>query len=199
MVGLGRMGANMVRRVMRDSHLGVVYDRGAEAVQALVGEGATGSDSLADLVAKMEAPRHVWVMVPAGSATEATVQELGGLLSPGDCVIDGGNSYYKDDVRRSELLKDKGIHFLDVGTSGGVWGLERGYCLMIGGPREAADRLEPIWKTLAPGEGPSPYSIFWQQAFRALTPSRSGASPVNLWLTPSRSRGISVGSSCRSP
>jgi 6-phosphogluconate dehydrogenase len=153
MVGLGRMGANMVRRVMRDSHLGVVYDRGAEAVQALVGEGATGSDSLADLVAKMEAPRHVWVMVPAGSATEATVQELGGLLSPGDCVIDGGNSYYKDDVRRSELLKDKGIHFLDVGTSGGVWGLERGYCLMIGGPREVVERMDPVFASLAPGRG----------------------------------------------
>jgi len=153
MVGLGRMGANMVRRVMHDSHLGVVYDRGAEAVQALVGEGATGSDSLADLVAKMDAPRHVWVMVPAGSATEATVQELGGLLSAGDCVIDGGNSYYKDDVRRSEMLAEKGIHYLDVGTSGGIWGLERGYCLMIGGPREVAERMDPIFASLAPGRG----------------------------------------------
>jgi 6-phosphogluconate dehydrogenase len=153
MVGLGRMGANMVRRVMHDSHLGVVYDRGADAVQALVAEGATGSDSLADLVARLEAPRHVWIMVPAGSATEATVQELGGLLSAGDCVIDGGNSYYKDDVRRSEMLAEKGIHYLDVGTSGGVWGLERGYCLMIGGPKEIAQRMDPIFASLAPGRG----------------------------------------------
>ena len=153
MVGLGRMGANMVRRVMHDSHVGVVYDRAADAVQGLVGEGATGSDSLADLVAKLEAPRHVWVMVPAGAATEATVQELGKVLSPGDCIIDGGNSYYKDDVRRSEMLRDKGIHYLDVGTSGGVWGLERGYCLMIGGPREVVERMDPIFSSLAPGRG----------------------------------------------
>jgi 6-phosphogluconate dehydrogenase len=153
MVGLGRMGANMVRRVMHDSHLGVVYDRGPDAVQALVSEGATGSDSLADLVARLDAPRHVWIMVPAGSATEATVQELGGLLSAGDCVIDGGNSYYKDDVRRSEMLAEKGIHYLDVGTSGGVWGLERGYCLMIGGPREVVQRMDPIFASLAPGRG----------------------------------------------
>jgi 6-phosphogluconate dehydrogenase len=153
MVGLGRMGANMVRRVMHDGHVGVVYNRGADAVRTLVGEGATGSESLADLVSKMEAPRHVWVMVPAGAATEGTVQELGGLLSPGDCVIDGGNSYYKDDVRRSEMLKEKGIHYLDVGTSGGIWGLERGYCLMIGGPREVAERMDPIFASLAPGRG----------------------------------------------
>ena len=143
----------MVRRVMHDSHVGVVYDRAADAVQGLVGEGATGSDSLADLVAKLEAPRHVWVMVPAGAATEATVQELGKVLSPGDCIIDGGNSYYKDDVRRSEMLRDKGIHYLDVGTSGGVWGLERGYCLMIGGTREVVERMDPIFSSLAPGRG----------------------------------------------
>jgi 6-phosphogluconate dehydrogenase len=153
MVGLGRMGANMVRRVMHDGHVGVVYNRGAEAVRTLVGEGATGSESLADLVAKMAAPRHVWVMVPAGAVTEATVQELGGLLSAGDCVIDGGNSYYKDDVRRSEMLAEKGIHYLDVGTSGGIWGRERGYCLMIGGPREVAERMDPIFASLAPGRG----------------------------------------------
>jgi 6-phosphogluconate dehydrogenase len=153
MVGLGRMGANMVRRVMRDGHGGVVYDRGAEAVQTLVDAGSTGSDSLADLVSKLAAPRHVWIMVPAGSATEATVQELGGLLSAGDCIIDGGNSYYKDDVRRSEMLAEKGINYLDVGTSGGIWGLERGYCLMIGGPREIAQRMDPIFASLAPGRG----------------------------------------------
>jgi 6-phosphogluconate dehydrogenase len=153
MVGLGRMGANMVRRVMLDGHAGVVYDRSAEAVQGLVGEGSIGSGSLADLVAALKPPRHVWVMVPAGAATEATVTELGDLLSPGDCVIDGGNSYFKDDVRRSKLLGANGVHYLDVGTSGGVWGLERGYCLMIGGPREIAERMDPIFRALAPGRG----------------------------------------------
>jgi 6-phosphogluconate dehydrogenase len=153
MVGLGRMGANMVRRVMRDGHECVVYNRSPGPVQELVGEGATGSDSLADLVSKLAAPRHVWVMVPAGSATESTVQELSGLLSAGDCIIDGGNSYYKDDVRRSEMLAAKQIHYLDVGTSGGVWGLDRGYCLMIGGPREIAERMDPIFQSLAPGRG----------------------------------------------
>jgi 6-phosphogluconate dehydrogenase len=153
MVGLGRMGANMVRRVMRDGHECVVYNRSPGPVQELVGEGATGSDSLADLVSKLAAPRHVWVMVPAGSATESTVQELSGLLSAGDCIIDGGNSYYKDDVRRSEMLAAKQIRYLDVGTSGGVWGLDRGYCLMIGGPREIAERMDPIFQSLAPGRG----------------------------------------------
>jgi 6-phosphogluconate dehydrogenase len=157
MVGLGRMGANMVRRVMHDSHLGVVYDRGADAVQALVAEGATGSDSLADLVARLEAPRHVWIMVPAGSATEATVQELGGLLSPGDCVIDGGNSYYKDDIRRAKKLREKRIRYVDCGTSGGVWGLERG--MMIGGPKQAVDRLDPVFAALAPGLGNIPRTL----------------------------------------
>jgi 6-phosphogluconate dehydrogenase len=153
MVGLGRMGANMVRRVMGDGHECVVYNRSPDPVRALVDLGATGSESLADLVSKLAAPRHVWVMVPAGSATEATVQELGGLLSEGDCIIDGGNSYYKDDVRRSELLAEKGINYLDVGTSGGIWGLERGYCLMIGGPREVAQRMDSIFASLAPGRG----------------------------------------------
>ncbi len=159
MVGLGRMGANMVRRVMLDGHTGVVYNRSPEPVRALVAEGATGSASLAELVQTLQAPRHVWVMVPAGGATEATVTELGGLLSPGDTVIDGGNSYYKDDVRRSKLLAEHGVHYLDVGTSGGIWGLERGYCLMIGGPREVVQRLDPIFSALAPGRGdvePSP-------------------------------------------
>jgi 6-phosphogluconate dehydrogenase len=153
MVGLGRMGANMVRRVMGDGHECVVYNRSPDPVRALVDLGATGSESLADLVSKLAAPRHVWVMVPAGSVTEATVQELGGLLSEGDCIIDGGNSYYKDDVRRSEMLAERGINYLDVGTSGGIWGLERGYCLMIGGPREVAERMDPIFASLAPGRG----------------------------------------------
>ncbi len=153
MVGLGRMGANMIRRVMRAGHEGVVYNRSPEPVQALVAEGATGSASLAELVSRLEQPRHVWVMVPAGDVTEATVAELGDLLSPGDCLIDGGNSYFKDDVRRAALLKPKGVHYVDVGTSGGIWGLDRGYCLMIGGPREAVDRLDPVFRTLAPGRG----------------------------------------------
>jgi 6-phosphogluconate dehydrogenase len=153
MVGLGRMGANMIRRVMRDGHTGVVFDRSPEAVASLVADGATGADSLADLVAKMAQPRHVWIMVPAGAATEATVDELADLLAPGDTIIDGGNSYFKDDVRRAAKLAPKGIDYIDVGTSGGVWGLERGYCLMVGGPRAAYDRLESIFRSLAPGVG----------------------------------------------
>jgi 6-phosphogluconate dehydrogenase len=153
MVGLGRMGANMVRRLMGDGHECVVYNRSPEPVRALVERGAVGSEGLADLVSKLVAPRHVWVMVPAGAATESTVAELGGLLSAGDCIIDGGNSYYKDDVRRSEMLAAKGIDYLDVGTSGGIWGLDRGYCLMIGGPRAVAERMDPIFTSLAPGRG----------------------------------------------
>jgi 6-phosphogluconate dehydrogenase len=153
MVGLGRMGANMIRRVMRAGHEGVVYNRSAGAVATLQGEGATGATSLADLVAKLTPPRAVWAMVPAGAATEATVDELAGLLEPGDMVIDGGNSYFRDDVRRAQALEPKGIHYVDVGTSGGVWGLERGYCLMIGGPREAAEHLDTIFRALAPGPG----------------------------------------------
>ena len=159
MIGLGRMGANMVRRLMRGGHACVVYDRSAAAVAAMVAEGATGCTSLADLVSKLTPPRAVWVMVPAGTPTEATIVELAGLLQPGDAVIDGGNTHFKDDVRRSAALAPKGIHYLDVGTSGGVWGLERGYCLMIGGPAEAFAQLEPLFRTLAPGESgiaPSP-------------------------------------------
>jgi 6-phosphogluconate dehydrogenase len=153
MIGLGRMGANMVRRLVRGGHTCVVYDRQAEAVQALVSEGAVGADSLPDLVGKLAGPRAVWVMVPSGEPTEATVCELGEHVAPGDIIIDGGNSLYKDDVRRAGVLGPKGIHYVDVGTSGGVWGLERGYCLMIGGPRDAVERLGPIFKTLAPGAG----------------------------------------------
>jgi 6-phosphogluconate dehydrogenase len=153
MVGLGRMGANMVRRLMRGGHECVVSDLNAANVEALAGEGAKPSGSLQDLVAQLTAPRAVWLMVPAGAPTENTVQQLAQLLSPGDSIIDGGNSYFKDDVRRSQSLAAKQIHYLDVGTSGGVWGLDRGYCMMIGGPKEAADRLDPIFKTLAPGPG----------------------------------------------
>ncbi len=150
MIGLGRMGANMVRRLMRDGHKCVVYDLNSDAVAELAGEGATGADSLADLVGKLEPPRNVWIMVPAGYV-QGTVDELAELLEQGDAIIDGGNSYYRDDLDRSTALKPQGIHYLDVGTSGGVFGLERGYCLMIGGPDEAVTRLDPIFATIAPG------------------------------------------------
>lgn len=153
MIGLGRMGANIVRRLMRYGHDCVVYNRTPEKVHQLEAEGATGATSLDDLVQKLTPPRTVWVMVPAGDATEQMVMTLADKLDRGDIIIDGGNSYYKDDVRRSQLLHSKGIHYVDVGTSGGVWGLERGYCLMIGGPQEAVEHLDPILKTVAPGKG----------------------------------------------
>jgi 6-phosphogluconate dehydrogenase len=156
MVGLGRMGANLVRRAMRDGHACVVYDPQASAVQALADDGATGTSALADLVHTLPAPRAVWVMVPAGHVTESVVGELVDLLEPGDCIIDGGNSYYRDDIRRGAEAAAKGIDYLDVGTSGGVWGLERGYCLMIGGPDEAVQRLAPLWDTIAPGVDTAP-------------------------------------------
>ena len=156
MVGLGRMGANMTRRLMRGGHQVVVSDLSADAVKQIAGEGATGSSSLEDLVAKLAPPRAVWIMVPAGGPTEQTVQKLAQHLKKDDAIIDGGNSYFKDDVRRAKELAAKGIHYLDVGTSGGVWGLERGYCMMIGGPKDAVQRLDPIFKTLAPGPGSIP-------------------------------------------
>ena len=156
MVGLGRMGANMTRRLMRGGHQLVVSDRTPDVVKQLSTEGAAGSSSLEDLVGKLKTPRAVWVMVPAGEPTEQTVQQLAELMQTGDAIIDGGNSYFKDDVRRAEQLKGKGIHYIDVGTSGGVWGLDRGYCMMIGGPEEAVKRLDPIFKTLAPGVGDIP-------------------------------------------
>jgi 6-phosphogluconate dehydrogenase len=153
MVGLGRMGANMTRRLIRGGHQPVVSDLSPDAVKQLASEGATSSTSLEDLVAKLAPPRAVWIMVPAGGPTEQTVQKVAQNLKPGDAIIDGGNSYFKDDVRRAKELAAKGIHYIDVGTSGGVWGLERGYCMMIGGPKEAVQRLDPIFKTLAPGRG----------------------------------------------
>ena len=153
MIGLGRMGANMVRRLMRGGHECVVFDLNPENVKQIAGEGATGSDSLDDFIAKLNQPRAVWIMVPAGDATESTVNELAARLETGDIIIDGGNSYFKDDARRARSLKPQGINYLDVGTSGGVWGLERGYCMMIGGPRETVENLDPIFKTLAPGRG----------------------------------------------
>lgn len=153
MVGLGRMGANLVRRLMRDDHRCVVYDVNADAVAALAAEGATGSDSLDDFVERLEPPRAAWVMVPAGEITEKTVTELAAKLERGDAIIDGGNSYYRDDIRRSKRFAEHGIDYIDCGTSGGVFGLDRGYCLMIGGPDEAVARLDPIFATIAPGVG----------------------------------------------
>jgi len=158
MIGLGRMGGNMVKRLLRGGHACVAFDRNPEAVAELAKEGAVGASSLADVVAKLDKPRTVWLMLPAGEITEATVRELAGQLDAGDAMIDGGNSYYKDDVRRAGELAGKGIHYLDAGTSGGIWGIDRGYCLMVGGPREAVERLDPIWKTLAPGQGAIPPS-----------------------------------------
>jgi len=153
MIGLGRMGANMVRRLMRGGHSCVVWDVSPDSIKKLAGEGATGSDSLADFITKLNKPRAVWIMVPAGDATEKTVNDLSAVLEAGDTIIDGGNSYFKDDVRRAKLLTEKSINYVDVGTSGGVWGLDRGYCMMIGGPEETVSRLDPIFKTLAPGRG----------------------------------------------
>ena len=153
MVGLGRMGANIVRRCMRDGHTCVVYDPDTTVVDQLASEGAIPATSAADLVSKMDGPANVWVMVPAGAITEAVVDEVAAAMKEGDAIIDGGNSRYHDDLRRSEKFKPMGIHYIDCGTSGGVWGLERGYCLMIGGDDEAVDRLAPIWDTVAPGMG----------------------------------------------
>jgi 6-phosphogluconate dehydrogenase len=150
-VGLGRMGANMARRLMKDGHTIVAYDVSADAVKGLEGEGATGVSSLEDLAAKLSAPRSVWVMVPAGRITEETVEGLEGVLESGDAIIDGGNSYYRDDMRRAKRAAEKGIDYIDCGTSGGVFGLERGYCLMIGGPDGAVERLDSIFASLAPG------------------------------------------------
>ena len=159
MIGLGRMGGNMVRRLMRGGHQCVVFDLNPENVKGLAQEGATGANSMEEFVQKLSKPRAAWVMVPAGAATETTVMKLAGLMEPGDTIIDGGNSYFKDDIRRAKILKDQGIHYLDVGTSGGVWGIERGYCMMIGGSKESAERLDPIFKTLAPGVGNVPPTI----------------------------------------
>jgi len=153
MIGLGRMGANMVRRLMRGGHTCVAYDRSPEAVNALAAEGATGADSLDAMIAAMPKPRHIWVMVPAGGPTESTVIELGEKLAAGDTIIDGGNSMFKDDIRRAKALASKQINYVDAGTSGGVYGLERGYCMMVGGDTETVKRLDPIFKCLAPGRG----------------------------------------------
>src|SRR6267154_1436242 len=153
MVGLGKMGANMTRRMLRGGHELVVSDLSPDAVKGLVGDGAVGSASLDEFVGKLKAPRAAWIMVPAGDPTEKTVQALADRMQSGDTIIDGGNSYFKDDIRRAGQLKSKGINYVDVGTSGGVWGIDRGYCMMIGGPKDTVQRLDPIFKTLAPGRG----------------------------------------------
>jgi 6-phosphogluconate dehydrogenase len=151
MIGLGRMGANLVRRLLRDGHRCVAYDVNADAVKALAGEGAVGSSTLEEFVSKLEKPRAMWIMVPA-AIVQPTLDQLIGLLDPGDIVIDGGNSYYRDDIVRAKQLAEKNLHYVDCGTSGGVWGLDRGYCLMIGGETGPIEHLDPIFKTIAPGE-----------------------------------------------
>ena len=153
LVGLGRMGANMVRRLQKDGHTCAVFDLNPDNVKKMAAEGSTGATSLEDLVQKLAKPRAVWVMVPAGKATESTVQTLAAAMEAGDTIIDGGNSFYKDDIRRAAELKKRGINYVDAGTSGGVWGIERGYCLMVGADPEVFKRIEPIFKTLAPGIG----------------------------------------------
>ncbi len=155
MIGLGRMGSNMVRRLMRGGHQCVVFDMNPASLKQMAGEGATSAESLDDMTRKLKKPRAVWLMVPA-AVVDSTLQELAPRLEPGDTVIDGGNSYYIDDIRRAEELREKKLSYVDVGTSGGVWGLERGYCQMIGGDREVVQRLDPIFKTLAPGRGSLP-------------------------------------------
>ena len=155
MVGLGRMGANMVRRLMKAGHNCVVFDMSQNAVQDLAKDGATGSSSIQDFISKLQKPRAIWLMIPA-AVVDSTIAEIAPHLEAGDILIDGGNSYYIDDIRRAKDLQPKGIHYVDVGTSGGVWGLERGYCLMIGGPDKAVQYLDPIFKTIAPGIGDIP-------------------------------------------
>lgn len=152
-IGLGRMGGNIARRIMRAGHQTVVFDRDAAAVQKLVGDGSVGAASLEDMAGKLDSPAIYWVMLPAGEPTEQTVAAIAGFAQSGDIVIDGGNSFYKDDIRRAKTLAEKGIGYVDVGTSGGVWGLERGFCMMIGGAKDAVDHIDPILAALAPGMG----------------------------------------------
>jgi 6-phosphogluconate dehydrogenase len=166
MIGLGRMGGNIVRRLMQQGHTAVVYDKDPKAVAALVAEGATGAATLEEFVAKLTPPRTAWVMLPAGAITEAAIDTLSGLMESGDAIIDGGNTFWQDDIRRGKALKERGLHYLDVGTSGGVWGLDRGYCMMIGGDKAVVERLDPIFATLAPGPGDVPK-----------TPAREGRDP----------------------
>ena len=156
MIGLGRMGGNIVRRLMRHGHTTVVYDKDAKAVAGLAADGAVGSTTLEEFISKLERPRTAWVMLPAGHITETTIDTIAGAMQEGDVIIDGGNTFWQDDVRRGKALKERGIHYVDVGTSGGVWGLDRGYCMMIGGEKQVVDRLDPIFAALAPGAGDIP-------------------------------------------
>src|ERR1041385_8517556 len=155
-IGLGRMGGNIARRLMQNGHEAVVYDHDPNAIAALGRDGAIGAKGLDALVDQLHAPRAVWLMLPAGKITEDTIVQLARLLAPDDIIIDGGNTFWKDDIRRAKTLKGRSIHYVDVGTSGGVWGLERGYCMMIGGPKAVVQQLDPIFKTLAPGRGDIP-------------------------------------------
>jgi 6-phosphogluconate dehydrogenase len=167
MIGLGRMGANIVRRLIKKGgHQAVVYDKDSKAVAAIAADGATGTDGLEEFVKKLAKPRAIWIMLPAGKITETTIATLAPLLDRDDVIIDGGNTFWQDDIRRAGTLRDKGIHYVDVGTSGGVWGLERGYCMMIGGDKAIVDRLNPIFASMAPGRGDIPR-----------TPSRDGRDP----------------------
>jgi 6-phosphogluconate dehydrogenase len=152
-IGLGRMGGNIAQRLMRNGHKCVVFDQNPAALTSLVALGATASDGIADLVSKLATPRVVWLMLPAGEITENCVSKLADVLQPGDIIIDGGNAYFKDDIRRAQMLKRKAVHYVDCGTSGGVWGLDRGYCLMIGGEKDVIEQLDPIFSALAPGRG----------------------------------------------
>lgn len=153
MIGLGRMGGNMARRLMRAGHEIVAYDANTDAVKQLAGEGATGAASLQDVAAKLDSPAIYWIMLPAGAITESVMRDIAAIAQPGDIIIDGGNSFWKHDLERAKYLADRQLHFVDVGVSGGVWGLERGYCMMIGGPKEQVDHLDPVLKALAPGVG----------------------------------------------
>ncbi|MDA9444210.1 6-phosphogluconate dehydrogenase [Bradyrhizobium sp. CCBAU 51745] len=166
MIGLGRMGGNIVRRLMRHGHSTVVYDKDPKAVAGLAADGAVGSATLEEFISKLERPRTAWVMLPAGRITEQTIETIAGVMQDGDVIIDGGNTFWQDDVRRGKALKARGIHYVDVGTSGGVWGLDRGYCMMIGGEKQVVDRLDPIFAALAPGVGDIPR-----------TPGREGRDP----------------------
>ena len=188
-IGLGRMGGNISRRLMKAGHHCVVFDSNAKPREALAKEGATAVQSLEDMVKSLkERPRAVWVMLPAGQITEETVERLGGLLEPDDIIIDGGNSFYKDDIRRAKLLADKRIRYVDCGTSGGVWGIDRGYCMMIGGPKQAVDWLDPIFAALAPGWAISQGHRAVPRAIPApnvatFTPDRPAPATSSRWCT----------------
>ena len=187
-IGLGRMGGNIARRLTRAGHEIFVFDVDAKAVDKLAGEGMTGASGLEDMVRKLAAPRTVWVMLPAGKITEQAIETLAGFMEKDDVIIDGGNTFYKDDIRRAATLRGKGIVYVDVGTSGGVWGLERGYCMMIGGEKESVDRIDPILKALAPGIGTSSARPAARAAIRAprratCTAARPAPAISSRWST----------------